>query len=306
MKGFIGLTKRDLLLFFKDKQSVVFSLLTSIIVLVLYLLFLKGTFADSIKGILDSYEGIGTLISDDEINTFVNMVLLTGILGSAMITVPYNCLMNLVKDRENRIDYDILSTPVKRWRIILSYFVSAAISSVILTGIILTAGLAATGIQGKLCLSVTDILSAYGIVALGSVSATALFMILVLSFKSSGASTAFFGILSAASGFVIGAYIPISQFSGGVQTVCNIFPASQITILLRNILMNGILGNMNESIGGIDEGMTVETIKEVFTFKAYLFGQNLSMNSSVIYVVAGIVLCIGISVIIYQTNYKRK
>lgn len=306
MKGFIGLTKRDLLLFFKDKQSVVFSLLTSIIVLVLYLLFLKGTFADSIKGILDSYEGIGTLISDDEINTFVNMVLLTGILGSAMITVPYNCLMNLVKDRENRIDYDILSTPVKRWRIILSYFVSAAISSVILTGIILTAGLAVTGIQGKLCLSVTDILSAYGIVALGSVSATALFMILVLSFKSSGASTAFFGILSAASGFVIGAYIPISQFSGGVQTVCNIFPASQITILLRNILMNGILGNMNESIGGIDEGMTVETIKEVFTFKAYLFGQNLSMNSSVIYVVAGIVLCIGISVIIYQTNYKRK
>lgn len=306
MKGFIGLTKRDLLLFFKDKQSVVFSLLTSIIVLVLYLLFLKGTFADSIKGILDSYEGIGTLISDDEINTFVNMVLLTGILGSAMITVPYNCLMNLVKDRENRIDYDILSTPVKRWRIILSYFVSAAISSVILTGIILTAGLVVTGIQGKLCLSVTDILSAYGIVALGSVSATALFMILVLSFKSSGASTAFFGILSAASGFVIGAYIPISQFSGGVQTVCNIFPASQITILLRNILMNGILGNMNESIGGIDEGMTVETIKEVFTFKAYLFGQNLSMNSSVIYVVAGIVLCIGISVIIYQTNYKRK
>lgn len=306
MKGFIGLTKRDLLLFFKDRQSVVFSLLTSIIVLVLYLLFLKGTYVDSVKDILASYEGIGMLISDDEINTFVNMVLLTGILGSATITIPYNCLMNLVRDKENKIDYDILSTPVKRWRIILSYFVSAALSSVILTSVILTVGLVATGIQGKLCLSVWDVMAAYGGVALGSVSATALFMIMVLSFKSSGASTAFFGILSAASGFVIGAYIPISQFSGAVQSVCNIFPASQVTILLRNVLMNGILSNMNDSLGGIDGGMTVETIKEVYSFKAYLFGQNLSVNSSVIYILAGIVLCVAVQIIIYRTGYKRK
>ncbi len=306
MKGFIGLTKRDLLLFFKDKQSVAFSLLTSIIVLVLYLLFLKGSYVDSVNSVFESYEGLSDLISEDEINTFVNMVLLTGILGSAMITVPYNCLMNLVRDKENKIDYDILATPIKRWRIILSYFVSAALSSIILTSIILTAGLLATGIQGKLCLSVSDIFAAYGVVALGSVSATALFMILVLSFKSSGASSAFFGILSAASGFVIGAYIPISQFSGGVQTVCNIFPASQVTIILRNILMNGVLSKMNDSIGGIDDGMTVETIKEIFTFKAHVFGNDFGMNTMVIYVLAGIAVCIAAQVALYSATYKRK
>ena len=43
MNKFIGLTKRNLLIFFKDKQSVIFSLMTSIIVFVLYLLFLRGT-----------------------------------------------------------------------------------------------------------------------------------------------------------------------------------------------------------------------------------------------------------------------
>ena len=41
MKGFIGFTKRNLLVYFKDKQAILFSLLTSIIVFVLYLLFLK-------------------------------------------------------------------------------------------------------------------------------------------------------------------------------------------------------------------------------------------------------------------------
>ena len=52
MKKFIGLTKRNLLIFFKDTQSIVFSLLTSIIVFVLYLFLLKGSFVDAIKAAL--------------------------------------------------------------------------------------------------------------------------------------------------------------------------------------------------------------------------------------------------------------
>ena len=78
-------------------------------------------------------------------------------------------------------------------------------------------------------------------------------------FKTSSACGAFFGILSAVSGFVIGAYIPISQFSDRVQTVCNIFPASHITILLRNTLLKGILKNIDTNIGGIDEGAFVRS-----------------------------------------------
>ena len=50
MRKFMGLTRRNLLIYFKDVQSVIFSMLTSIIVLALYLLFLKDTFVDSIEG----------------------------------------------------------------------------------------------------------------------------------------------------------------------------------------------------------------------------------------------------------------
>ena len=39
--------------------------------------------------------------------------------------------------------------------------------------------------------------------------------------------------------------LTISQFLSGVQTICNIFPASQITIILRNVLLNGILENQH-------------------------------------------------------------
>lgn len=241
MNKFIGLTKRNLLIFFKDKQSVIFSLMTSIIVFVLYLLFLRGTFVDAIQSAMQEAPGLADLVQDKDVEMYANLTLLVGILGSALITVPFNCLTVVVRDKENKVDYDILSTPIRRWQVILSYFTAAVISAVIMTGIILTVGLLLLGTQGDLYMGVKEIAQAYGIVALGSFSATALFMIVVLFFKSSSACGAFFSMVSAAAGFVIGAYIPISQFSDGVQTVCNIFPASQITILLRNALLNALL-----------------------------------------------------------------
>ena len=306
MKKFIGLTKRNLLIFFKDKQSIVFSLLTSIIVFVLYLFFLKGSFVDAIKAALNEAEGLSALVAVEDIEMYSNLTLLVGILGSAMITVPFNCLTTVVRDRENRIDYDILATPIRRWQIVLSYFVAATLSAIILTGMILTVGLLILGSQGDLHMGLEDILKAYGVVAIGSVSATALFMIVVLFFKSSSASGAFFGILSAEAGFVIGAYIPISQFSTGVQTFCNIFPASQITIILRNVLLNGTLDSINDSIGGVDNGMFVETIKDLFSFQACMFGRSMDVNEMMSYILVAILLSIVGMIFLYSKNYKKR
>ena len=305
MRGFLGLTKRNLLLFFKDKQSILFSLLTSMIVLALYLLFLKDTFVSAMDSAINQFPGLSSLIDKNDKDMFANLILLTGILGSAMITVPYNCLITLVKDRENKVDYDILATPLKRGQIILSYFVSAAFSSVILTGIILAIGLTTICMHGDIYLDTIDILKAFGVVALGSISATSIFMIVVLFLKSVSASGAFFGLLSAVSGFIIGAYIPISQFSEAIQTVCNIFPASQITIVLRNVLINGLLEHMNTSLNGVDQGMFVTSIKEIFSFKARLFDGFFDMSQMLVYIVVSIVICIVVQILVYSKTYKK-
>ena len=305
MRGFLGLTKRNLLLFFKDKQSILFSLLTSMIVLALYLLFLKDTFVSAMDSAINQFPSLSSLIDKNDKEMFANLILLTGILGSAMITVPYNCLITLVKDRENKVDYDILATPLKRGQIIFSYFVSAALSSAILTSMILAIGLGVIGMQGDIYLGIGDIVKAFGVVALGSISATSIFMIVVLFFKSVSASGAFFGMLSAASGFIIGAYIPISQFSESVQTVCNIFPASQITIVLRNVLINGLLEHINTSLAEVDHGMFVIIIKELFSFKARIFGGYLDMTQMLGYITLSILVCIVVQIIVYSKTYKK-
>ena len=305
MRGFLGLTKRNLLLFFKDKQSILFSLLASMIVLALYLLFLKDTFVNAMDSAINQFPGLSSLIDKNDKDMFANLILLTGILGSAMITVPYNCLITLVKDRENKVDYDILATPLKRGQIILSYFVSAAFSSVILTGIILAVGLVTICMHGDIYLGTIDILKGFGVVALGSISATSIFMIVVLFLKSVSASGAFFGLLSAVSGFIIGAYIPISQFSEAIQTICSIFPASQITIVLRNVLINGLLEHMNTTLDGVDQGMFVTSIKELFSFKARLFDGNFDMSQMLVYIVVSIVICIVVQILVYSKTYKK-
>ena len=304
MKMYIGLTKRNLLVFFKDKQSILFSMLTSIIVFGLYMLFLKGTFVEAINGVVENIPALSTLIKQDDLRMFSDLILLTGIMGSAMITVPYNCLTLVVRDREYNVDKDMLATPVKRWQIIFSYFTSAALSSIIMTAVILTFGLIILGMHGDIHMTAADLIRTYAVVALGSVSSTALFITIVMFFKTSSASGAFFGILSAVAGFVIGAYIPISQFSDRVQTVCNIFPGSHAVILLRNTLMNGLLKSIDDSIGGVDNGMFTQSLKNIFTFRAQLFGKTLEVSQMTVYIIVLIVVSIVIASVTYSRLYK--
>lgn len=303
MRKFMGLTRRNLLIYFKDVQSVIFSMLTSIIVLALYLLFLKDTFVDSIEGAM---QGLKQLVDMADVDMLANGLLLVGILSSAMITVPYNCLVTIVKDRECKIDYDISATPMKRWQIILSYFTASTISSIVMAALLLTVGMGFLASRGELYLTAGSIAAMYGIVLLGAVSSTALFMLVVLFFQSSSASSAFFGMLSAAAGFVIGAYIPISQFSSPVQTFCNLFPASGITVMFRSSLLDGLLGHIDQEIGGVDQGMFVESLKEVFSFRTRLFGDELSLNWTVGYVLALVAVCVAAMALIYPKIYKRK
>ena len=305
MRGILGFIKRNVLLFFKDWQSILFSLLTSIIVLVLYLLFLKGTFVSAIQSAMEQYPGLTSMVSQKDIAMFANLFLLSGILGSAMISVPFSCITVVVKDRANKVDYDILATPMKRGQIIFAYFVSAVLTSILLNSIILAVGLIGIRMQGNMYLNISQVIKAFAIVALGSISASAIFMIIVLFFKTVSACEAFFGILSAASGFVIGAYIPISQFSNEVQTVCNLFPASQITIMLRNILLNGLLEHINTSLQGVDQGMFVLSLKEYFTFQAKLFNGYLDMNKMLEYILGVILFCIVAQIVIYSGSYKK-
>lgn len=303
MISFFGLTKRNMLVYLKDRQAVIFSMITPIIVFGLYILFLRGNYINSLENSLYQAEG---LIKQEDIEMFTNLILLSGVIGSSVITVTYSSLTRIVADKERKIDYDISATPIRRVKIICSYLLAAFINSFIMTSILLSAGLLIISLLGDTYLSFIDILALYGITALGALSSTTFFMIFMLLFKSTSSAGAFQGLLAAAVGFVIGAYLPISEFNPVVQTIANLFPGSHVTALYRHVLLDGVLDSMNISMNGIDNGILVSNLKDVFSTHLYLFENKIDTIGMVLYTSICAVASVLIITALYNKLYKRR
>ena len=303
MNSFLGLTKRNLLIYFKDVAAIFFSMLTPVIVFILYILFLKGTFVDVLEG---EAEILKSFLGAKDLDSIANGLLLAGVMGSSLITVPYSTLTTIINDREKKVDYDISATPMSRVQIVLSYFTASALSAFIMTTIIMTVGLIILCCNFNMHLLTSDIFKLLGINFLGSVCSTAVFMLIVIFIKKSSTSTAFFGLLSAASGFVIGAYIPLHQFSETVQTVCNVFPQTGITCLIRNVLLNGVLNHIDGDLNGIDGGMFVKAVRESFSLYMRLFEKDCSSSNTLVYVTMFTVVVLVMLGVIYPKVYKRR
>lgn len=303
MIAFLGLTKRNLKLYFKDRMSVFFSMMTPIIIFLLYLLFLKGNFVDSIEA---ACAGLGGRVTSDDIDALVNAFLLAGVLGASMITVSLNNLITIVKDKENKIDYDVSTTPMKRVTIILSYYTASLLSSVFMSAVVLTVGLAVLALSGGWYLGAADVLALYGMILLGSLSATSLFMTVVMLFKSVSATSALMVLVSVAAGFMIGAYIPISSFSTTVQTICNLLPGSGVTVLVRAGLMEGILTHIDAGLGGIDGGAFTQAIRDEFSFHITIGEKAFDHTETVLYVAAWIAVSLIAMALIYPRVYRRR
>lgn len=243
-------------------------------------------------------------ISAKSIDQIVYTLLLSGIMGSSLITIPYSCLSTIVKDKETKVDHDIATTPMKRYQIALAYYTGATISAFLMTALLFTVGLLFLHGLGNLYMDGYTILQLYGLIFFGSISATACIMVLVLFFKSTSASDACYGLLSAGCGFVIGAYIPLSQFSDSIQNVCNLLPATHNTAMIRNLLSKGVLDHMEKTIMGGD--LFVKEIKNVFSYHATMFGHDISMAQSFLYIGILFLLSIFAIILIYAKTYRRK
>ena len=303
LRGFLGLTKRNMLVFFTDKGTLFFSMLTPMIILLLYILFLKNSLLSSLK---DAATGLENLVAAKDMAQFVNGLLLTGIISSALITIPYNALEIIVRDREDKVDLDMLSTPVKRFEIILSYFCAAVASAFMQAMIVLAVGIGILSLSGDMYLSAADVVKLVGAVFLGTVSSTSVFMVVMMFFKSMGTCGAFMGIISAVSGFVIGAYMPLSEFNKSIQNVCNLVPATGITVLIRNYLTGGILRHMDECIGGVDGGAFMKAMLDVFSYNTVVGGEIWTLNLTWIYVIISTAIFIGVLRVVYLAVFGRK
>ena len=174
---------RSLKVYAKDKLAIMLSMLTQVIVLGLYLMFLKSTYVDAINGSLGALKD---LVTSADVDALVNSWLVSGVIGTSVVTVALNSLSVMVSDKQEKIDYDYNATSVKGSTVVMSYFSGAVATTVLMSSILLTAGLVFLSIGGIITYTFMDLLKIYGLVVLGSISSTLVLMSFVSFFKKQG------------------------------------------------------------------------------------------------------------------------
>lgn len=83
-------------------------------------------------------------------------------------------------------------------------------------------------------------------------------------------------IVSAGYGFICGAYMPISQFPTGLQSVISFLHGTYGTALLRNHAMDGVFREMGKQGFPVE---VVEAIKDSVDTNIYFLGDKVSITN---------------------------
>ncbi len=300
MRQIIALTTRNIKVFLKDKMTVFFSLLSPLLVLLLFVLFLGDLQIDSVKSTINNF-GVVELFSDTFPKDVAYNWLIAGVLGVSCITVSFSCLSVIINDREQGIENDYKASPVSYIKIYISYILGVFLSTLLIMIIVSIVGLIFLAIIGSLNMQFIDIVILYGSIILGSFNA-ALFAYALTSFiKTSGAHGAFTGLICAVSGFLIGAYMPISSFPKPIQYLCSIVPGSHSAGLARVSLLNNYIteaGNKSVEVQN--------SLEEYFSMKINLFGNNIDKTGMFVYLIASTIIFLILNIIILKLRNKKR
>jgi len=284
MKKFTALTNRNIKLFFKDKGMFFTSLITPIILLVLYATFLANVYRDNFSSALP--ENIS--IPEKLVNGFVGGELMSSLLAVCCVTVSFCCNMLMVQDKITGAKSDLTMAPVKSSVLSLSYYTATLISTLIVCYI-------ATGVCfiyiAKIgwYLSAKDIILILLDVFLLVMFGTALSSVLNFFLSTQGQVSAIGTVVSAGYGFLCGAYMPISSFGKGLQKFLSFLPGTYGTSLIRNHSLNGTFEEMKDQ-GFPNE--VIEAIKDSVDCNLYFFDNSVSHETMYIIMAAAVVILI--------------
>ncbi|MBE6952115.1 MAG: ABC transporter permease [Ruminococcaceae bacterium] len=295
MIGLGALLKRNIKLFFKDKGMFFTSLITPMILLLLYSTFLANVYRDAFASSIPT----GVPIDDKLLDGAVGGQLLSSLLAVCCVTVSFCSNFLMVQDKVTGARGDLTMAPVRRSTLALGYYLASAAATLIIC-------YAAAGasflylINVGWYLSGTDVAKILLDVFLLVMFGTALSSVINHFLCTQGQISAVGSIVSAGYGFICGAYIPISQFGETLQTVISFLPGTYATALLRNHAMRGVFAAMEES--GIPsaalEGMRAAVDCEIRFF-------DHAVSESAMYAILVVTVLVLVAAFVLLTKFVR-
>lgn len=290
MMGLGNMIVRNCKLFFKDKGVFFTSLITPIILLVLYATFLGNVYRSSFTSSLPSE----MVVPDKLIDATVGGELLSSLLAVCCVTVAFCSNMLMVSDKVSGAIHDLTVTSVKRSVLSLGYYISTGLSTLIICFLAAAAGFIYLAKAGWY-LTFSDVGLILLDVFLLAMFGTALSSIINVFLSSQGQISAVGTVVSAGYGFICGAYMPISQFGTGLQKVISFLPGTYGTSLIRNHTMRAVFAEMSDLGFPAD---TVEAIKDSIDCNIHFFGNKVPISNMYLILIGTISVLIAVYILI--------
>ncbi len=298
MTGLSALIKRNIKLYFRDKGMFFSSLITPIILLILFVTFLGSIYRDSFASALSA---AGINADAALIDGCVGGQLISSLLAVTCITVAFCSNLIMIKDKTSGARRDLTVSPLHLSTLGFSYYLASLISTLIINLTAAAVSLAYLAFVGWY-LSSADVLLLILDVFLLTMFGTALSSCVNFFLSSDGQASAVGTIVSAGYGFICGAYMPVSNFSPVLQKILSFLPGTYGTVLLRNHAMRGAFRQMTKD--GIPQEV-IEKICDSVDCNLYFFGEKVSVSAMYMVLCASILLFIGIYIAVNLIKEKR-
>ncbi|MCM1043580.1 MAG: ABC transporter permease [Corallococcus sp.] len=289
------LIERNIKLYFKEKMTFFLSLLSPLILLVLFLTFLRNVYESSLIQSLPQ----GFSVSDNLLNAFTGGFLFSSVLAVSCVSVSF-CSNRLVDDKIKNVISDFSMTPISKSLLQTSYVISNFLTTLLVCGVILVIGIIYLAIVGWY-LSFADIILILLDVVLTILFGTILMSIISLFMSSASAQGAVCTLVSSMYGFLCGAYMPIATMGEGIKAVVSFIPGTYGTVLFRKCFMNGVLDSLSNDLPSEAVGEIAKAFDVSFDF----FGTDVSEIGAILVMLFTVLVLLGVLILLVNLKTRR-
>ena len=283
------LIKRNLRLFLRDKATVFFSFLSTIIVIALYFLFIAKIYTE---GIDDPTAGGISMMLDAKVKDFiVYLQMMAGVLVLNAMSLATGAFSTIAKDFEDRRIDNFLLTPTRAHEMILAYFTTGFLASFLINSFTWVLSVCIIGLATGYWLAIGTFLMALVVLFAASLIACSIMLLLTVLVKSSAAIGVINGVSGTFFGFLCGIYMPYSMLGDAPKAIGSLLPFTHLTIWLKRVVLGDAFAQ-----AGIPSTFTETLYREHFSASGVGF-LSLSAPLWVMMLASGLVavLCLGIS-----------
>ncbi|HWI49588.1 MAG TPA: ABC transporter permease [Rummeliibacillus sp.] len=290
MTTVMSLVSRHSKVFRRERTTVFFSLLSVIIVILLYALFLQKTQLDSISQMVK--------VTTD-IKSMVNEWMVAGLLSILAITTTLGSFGIYVRDLETKRAADFLTMPISRGTLLVSYVINAFVIGSVFSILAFIGCEIFLVSSGGEWVDFSTFLQIIGVLLLAVTLASTFNLLCTLLVESQTAFSTLSTIIGTVIGFLCGVYVPMGALPDYVQKFMLCFPLSHPTVMLRELFMSDSLDKVFKGAPQAkEEYMSIYGV-------TYEWGNHVMSQNTHLFIIFGaaIVFCL-LAILIFRVKNK--